>query len=286
LSLITLGAPRSHFQWRYTNQSGPSTTPGTSVTPGASGSEGSWTQIASAANIAENVHGLYLWITGGATSTASKPHLLDIGVDPAGGTSYTAIVSNLECGGSGTAAQGGVDMFLPLFIPAGSQVAVRVQGQNATAGTVRVCAIFYGKGRHPEAGRSFRKSETLGTVAGSSGVAVTPGTSGAEGAWVQIGTTGFRWRYCLPTFQLDDASTNAQQIFFDVAYGDASNKVIIAENVSAGLPGTTEAMWCGLASAAHDLYCDIPSGVNIYVRCSTTLATADSNYDFLVTGLG
>jgi hypothetical protein len=278
--------PRSSFRVVFTNQAGPSTTPGTSVTPGASGSEGSATVIATGAQITSDIVGLYLWITGGATSTASKIQLLDVGYDPAGGTSYQWVGQNIEIGGSGTAAQGGIDMFLPLFIPAGSQVAVRIQGGNATAGTVRVAAQFYGGASRPENTLAFRKSETIGTITSSSGVAVTPGTSAAEGSWVLIGATTFRWRYCLPSFQLDDASTNAQQIYFDVAYGTASNKVIIAENVSAAVPGTAEATCVALASSMRDFWCNIPSGVNIYVRCSTTLATADSNYDFLVTGFG
>lgn len=277
---------RSALMWRFTNQAGPSTTPGTSVVPGASGAEGSATVIATAAQLTQDVHGLYLWITGGATSATSKCMLLDIGVDPAGGTSYIWRVNDLLVGDSGTAAQGGIDMYLPLKIPAGSQVAVRVQGLAATAGTVRVMAIFYGKGTHPEVHQSFIKSETIGTVSGSSGVAVTLGVSAAEGSWTLIGATTFRWLYILPTFQQDDSTTNAQQIFFDVAYGDASNKTIVAENINAAVVGTAEAIYVALASSQRDFWCDIPAGVNIYIRGSTNLATADSNNDFLVTGFG
>jgi hypothetical protein len=277
---------RSAYMWHYSNQAGPSTTPGTSVVPGASSAEGSATVIATSANLTEEVHGVYLLITGGNTTATSKCHLLDVGYDPAGGTSYLWAVNNLECGGSGSAVAGGVDMYLPLRLPAGSQVAVRIQGLAGTAGTVRVMAVFYGKPTHPETMQSFRKSETLGTVTGSSGVAVTPGVSAAEGAWTLIGATTFPWYYLLPTFQLDDSTTNSQVIFYDVAYGDASNKVIVAENIMAYLPGSAEVICVALASAVRDLWCEIPSGVNIYIRASTTLATADSNYDFLVTGMG
>lgn len=88
--------PLSAFNWTYDNWgANPAATIGTSVTPGASNAEGSWTQVASSANIAEDVYWIYFQIHTGATATAAKPQLLDIGVDPAGGTSYTAIISDM-----------------------------------------------------------------------------------------------------------------------------------------------------------------------------------------------
>lgn len=284
--MLIPGSRRSAFRWRYSNPTGPSTTPGTSVTPGASGAEGNWTSIATGANVAQDVYGLYIWITGGATSATSKMHLLDIGIDPAGGTSYTPIIENLQVGSAGTAAQGGVDIYLPYLIPAGSQIAVRVQGSAATAGTVRVACILYGLPSDPTQTHAYGRAETIGTITSTRGVVVTPGTSAAEGSWTSIGTTTFDWQYCIPTFQLDDSTATAQQIFFDVAYGDGTNFVILAENINASIVSSGEAAYVALASAMRDLWGYVPSGSTIYVRCSTSIATADSNYCFLVTGLG
>lgn len=275
---------RSGFLQRYTNQSGPSTTPGTSVTPGASGSEGSATVIATSGNITFNVYGIYLWITGGSSTGVSKMHLLDIGFDPAGGTSYTWVVNNLQVGMSGSAAQGGIDMYVPFFIPAGSQVAVRIQGSQATAGTVRVAAIFYGKPSHPETTQRMTKSETIGTVTSSRGVVVTPGASAAEGSWTSIAASTFRYRYVLPTMQIDDGTMTAHQIYFDIAYGDGTNFVIVAENINAAVVSTAEAVYVALASSQRDFWCDAPSGATWYIRASVSQATAESNYSFLVTG--
>src|SRR5262245_10261809 len=106
----------------------PASPPGASVTPGASNAEGSWVQLASAANIANDVYALALMVGNGATSGQSKPHLLDIGEDPAGGTSYTALLSNLACGGTELTSVlgGGIQFYFPLFIKAGSSVAARI----------------------------------------------------------------------------------------------------------------------------------------------------------------
>lgn len=273
------------FRWSVSNQSGPSTTPGTSVTPGASNAEGSWTNVLAA--LANDVYGLLLWVTGGTTSAQIKMHLLDIGYDPAGGSSYTERVPNLQVGSSGGATGNiGHFLFVPIFIPAGATVAVRIQGNNATAGTVRVMVRAFGMPVRPEFAQKLTFAETLGTITSSRGVLVTPGVSAAEGSWVSIGTTSQAWRFILPTMQIEDATASLQVVFMDVAHGDASNKVVLAENLVYISTGTSEAMFSNAAMAVHDLWCNIPAGAEIFVRLSTHIATADSNYAVLVTGLG
>lgn len=284
MSVLAPAAPPG-FQWAFTNQVGPSTTPGTSVVPGASNAEGAWTQIATAAQITEDVYGIIFWITGGGTSTTSKNHLLDIGYDPAGGTSYTERVPNLGCGESGTAIQGGVSFYVPIFIPAGSSIAVRIQGNASTAGTVRVMATLLGRPVSPEFAQKLTAAETIGTISASCGPSVTPGTSAAEGAWTLIGATTFPWRHILPLLQMNDTSTASQVVFLDVAHGDASNKTILAEGIAYYLPGSSEQICGGPVDNVHDLWCNIPAGVNIYVRISQSASTAET-YNVLVTGFG
>ncbi len=111
----------SRFNFTYDNfGANPGATPGTSVVPGVTNAEGSWTQVASSANIAQNIYAFYLRISDGATAATIKDHLLDVGVDPAGGTSYTAVISNIVCGSSGPiTAAGGFEFIFPLFIKSG-----------------------------------------------------------------------------------------------------------------------------------------------------------------------
>jgi hypothetical protein len=278
-------ADPNQFLFRYTNAAAPATSPGTSVTPGATNAEGSATVIATGANIASDCYWLLLAIHGGNTTATSKMHLIDIGVDPAGGTSYQWLVQNLQCGSSSAFQAGAIWIPVPLFIKTGGQVAVRIQGLSGTAGTVIVLAKFLGKPTRPELCQHLTKSETLGTIASSCGTAVTPGTSAAEGAWTSIGTTGFQWRFAIPTLQMNDTSTAAATVFMDVAYGDASNKVMIAENLPVCLPGTAEVAQSNLLALIAEGWCDIPSGATIYVRLSTSIATAET-CNVLVTGLG
>ena len=275
---------QNRFNFVYSNYDAPSTTPGTSVTPGATNAEGSATVIATGSNISQDCYGVYLWINAGNTSAAQKNHLLDIGIDAAGGTSYTYVVNNIQCGQSAAALNGGIHIWLPLFIKAGSQVAVRIQGSNGTAGTVRVAAKFFGQPSHPHLVRAGVYSETIGTVSGSAGTSFTPGNSGAEGTWVSLGTTTRALWYVIPTINISNATTTSLAYHIDLAWGDGTNKVPIVTNMIMVLPGTAE-QTTTLLLPPGDGYCDIPASATLYVR-GTCSGTAVTGFTCLAVGIG
>lgn len=257
----------SAFNFSYDNWgANPSSSPGTSVIPGASNVEGSWTQIASGANISSNVYWVRLQVAVGGTSGSQKDHLLDIGVDNAGGSSYSAVISNIACGQSPLAGNYAARTFLfPLFILAGSSVAVRVQGQNATAGTVRVCAKVHGDPSNPENVPVGQYSETIGTITNSQGVAFTPGNA-ADGTWVSLGTTANDMWWWQLAAQASNGTLSALQTYVDLAYGDATNKVVIQRQLI--LTDTLEDVGDMVASNLSwlDCYRFVPAGSTLYVR--------------------
>ncbi len=273
--------------WTYDNWgANPSATIGTSVTPGASNNLGSWTQVASAANIAEDVYGFYLQVIGGATASATKPQLLSIGVDQAGGTSYSDIISDFQIGMSPAVTVSGVRQhYFPFFIKAGSSVAVRIRGANATAGTVRIAVRFYGRPSDSLLLRAAHYSETFGAVTASSlGTTVTPGNA-ADGGWEDLGalTNPLWWwqiGYCI-----NNSTVTAEYTYLEVAYGDASNKQIIFKEMHSGTTGES----CGLVAQTQLLsiaaYNEVAAGNNIYVR-ARCINAPDTGYNVTVVGLG
>lgn len=273
------------FLWKFSNYTTPSATPGTAVTPGASDAEGSWTQIASAANMAYDSCLMFIAVGGGNTTGNAKNHLLDIGVDPAGGTSYAAIISNLVCGQTQAVSTGGDEFVFPIRIKAGSSVAARVQGSNATAGTVRVVATFYGRPTNPEMVPCGSFSETIGSVSSSNGTSITPGNA-AEGSWTSLGTTtADLWHWQLGV-QVDNGTITAQYTTVDLAYGDATNKEFILEDQHVGFYGTAEIKASILRGRQLvEGYRYVPAGSTIYARarCSTSPATG---YNVTAIGIG
>lgn len=280
-----LQAKVNSFLWNYSNFTAPSATPGTSVTPGASNAEGSWVQVASAGNIAYDVCLLYIAIGGGNTSGAQKDHLLDIGVDPAGGTSYTALISNIVCGQTQAVTTGWDEFVFPIRIKAGSSVAVRVQGSNATAGTVRVVADFFGRPTEPSVVPVGQWAETIGTVTNSAGPSITPGNA-AEGSWTSIGTTTkdlWHWQLGM---QLSNGTITAQYTTFDLAYGDATNKEIILADVTIGFYGTAEIKASTLRGRnLIRAQRKVPAGSTMYVRARCSTAPT-ATYNCTAIGIG
>jgi hypothetical protein len=263
-----LAAPGlSYYSFLTDNWSGSfANNEGTSVTPGASNAEGSWTQIIAAASVTTDLYWLRVSVVGGATSAQDKSQLMDIGVDPAGGSSFTAVISNIVMGFSNVSYAAGAPTFIfPMLIRSGSSIGVRVQGSNATAGTVIVNMTVWGDPSHPEMVPVGQFSETIGTISGSGGGSFTPG-NGAFGSWASLGTTtSDLWWWQLGT-QASNAAYASTQTIVELAYGDATNKHLITKqaNVQSG----SEIMLAGadLSLFALSAYRPVPAGSTLYVR--------------------
>ena len=263
----------------------PSNTPGTSVIPGASDAEGAWTAVASAANIAQDVYGFFIRVSDGSSTAQSKPHLLDVGVDPAGGTAYSAIISNVVCGGSPATGVGiGLVFFFPFYIKAGSSVAVRIQGNHATAGTVRVGIRFYGQQSQPEVLPVGSFSETIGTITNSDGVTYTPGNA-ADGAWVSLGTTvKALWWWQIGMQRSNSAGAN-ETLYTEISHGDATNKNIITRVMTRGDNAGNLTHILPLQHSFFEAYCPVPAGAEIWIRGRCENAP-DTGYNGVAVGIG
>lgn len=276
----------SAYNFTYDNWgANPATTFGTSVTPGATNAEGTFTQVASSANIAQDCYWMHVVVHTGATSGAAKNHLLDIGVDPAGGTSYTAIITNLDVGASpAVTVAGSKEYVFPFYIKSGSSVAVRIQGSNGTAGTVRVAVKFWGQPTRPEVVPVGSFSETFGTITNSNGNSFTPGNA-ADGSWVDLGTTtNPLWWFQIGT-GLDNTIITAEYTYVDVAWGDASNKHLMFRDIIGGTTGETTGVLTTTNLHAFAAYNPVPAGTHIYIRGRCNNAP-DTGYHATVIGIG
>lgn len=267
--------------------SNPSATPGTSVTPGISNAEGSWTQLASSGNISQDVYGFFLWIFANAVAspTTGKNFLLDFGVDPAGGSSYSSIIDNIVCGSAGPiTAAGGHQFFFPLFIRSGSSVAARIQGSHGTATASRVAVRFYGQMSRPEIFPLGRFSETIGSITNTNGVSFTPGNA-ADGSWVSLGTTTNPLWWWQIGYQIDNGTITAEYTYIEIAHGDSSNKHVICRRMHQGTTSEQTGSILNLQLIWFEAYCPVPAGSTIYIRGRCNNAP-DTGYNGLAIGVG
>ena len=273
------------FTWWTSNVIGvrPATNYGATITPGASNAKGSYAQVLAA--LARDVFGLLINFNSNGVSAAIRNTLADVGVDPAGGTSYSVLIPDLLLAGASTYDTGanGIWYYFPIWIRAGSTVAVRAQVNNATAGSFRCHMKALGSPRDRQGVRVGTFVRSFGvTAATSSGTAIVSGTT-SEGAWTQIGsaTADPLWWWQLG-FGVADTTMTALVYNADLSVGTATNKTIVAEDVP--IASTSTEAVSSTPQRDQSMYMT-QSGQNVYARIQCS-GTPDSTLSVAAYGLG
>lgn len=254
---------------------------GTNFTAGASNADGTVVEVLG--DLTHDVQFLVIAIGGINTSAANNNALLDVLVDPAGGTSWASLIDDLVCGFTPTPAAGTVGLqvyyYFPLYIKAGASLAV--QARNASAGDIttgRVCMWAYGNPSRPDSWWCGSKVESLGiNAASSSGTTVTAGNSGSFGSWTSIGASSFR--YGAVQFGMNGSDQSALAVAYHWQLGVGS----------AQLPGSPT-LWQNTTiqeqsarSGMSPIFCDVLASTTWQIR-GTCSGTAE-NYNGAVYGV-
>lgn len=264
-----LGVPKCSWGWTYTNVTA-RTTPGAVITPGTS-SEGAWYDLVHYSDVVADVYMVRLWVCAGNTTGTIRNIVIDLGVDQAGGGSYTAVISNILCSQASNAVDGGIWMTFPLFIKSGSSIGVRAQSSNTS--TVRCNVYLYGNPSNPAAIATGQYSETLG-VSGVVGTSITPGNSNAWGSWTSLGTTTQRCWHWNVFGGFANTTTTALMYQMELAVGNGTSYNTIITRKPLFLPGNTERTGMPDISGVWE----VPAGATLYARatCSGTTVTGFS----------
>lgn len=185
--------------WAYCSHNLPSTpsltTVGTQVTPGTSNADGTAVTLLSA--LSHDVEYLKIWISGdGAASGLNTDILLNILIDPAGGTSWSPLIPWLIAGAlsdstaSLSTTPGGCGHYdFPLWIPAGASIGAQARGAGATTIGLKVVALAYGGNANPASWWCGQRVRDIGISSGSStGTAHLAGASGSYSSWTNLGS--------------------------------------------------------------------------------------------------
>lgn len=255
----------------------PTTTPGTAITSGTANTKGSWANVLSA--LGYDVHGFYVRISDIGSAAVQRNYLVDIGIDRAGGSSYSVHVPDLLCGNAGPMTIGGnsYEFICPMFVPAGSTVAARGQGNGASIGA-RVGIRAYGRPTAPWLPLG-RVCEVIGSISNTDGVSFTPG-NGTDGAWQSLGTLTRR-AFCLQLgYQIASSNTSAEKTWIELAWGDGSNKHIIRRLLHVGTGAEQISPIMAANVNPFEAFGDWAAGVELFVRGHCENAP-DSGYQAL-----
>jgi hypothetical protein len=235
---------------------------GTSVAGHASANtKSSWQQLLSATSDA--AYGIHVALFLPNSANSNRSALADIGIDPAGGSSYSVAIPNLLFHAAASAGMiGAHQFFFPLFIPAGASIAARFQ--CGTGGlTAEVRAQLLCRPDRPELWRCGSVVRAFGVNEGTSGgTLLTEGTT-SEGSWAQIGanTAEPLWFWQLG-FGYPTNSIVAQFVDFDLGLGDGSATDVVINNERI-YGQISESIYRGSHQTA---VCAAPSNTGVYAR--------------------
>lgn len=273
------------FQWWQTAH-GLSTRPaaamGVSVTPG-NNSKGSYATLISAGNVVNDVYGILIHINSGFTTATARDCIVDIGTDPAGGTSFGVVIPDLLGSCSGDATFGGHWYYFPLAIKAGSTIGARAS-QNGVTTAIRVNCRIFGRPTRPELCKTGSRVTAYGiTGASSNGTSVTSGTT-SEGSWTSLATNiaerNWWWQMGMG---VNDSTMSALCYHADLGAGDATNKTMLIEDQLYWSDATERLNNSPIGVLMGET--DVASGVNVYGRLQCS-GTADAGLSLAGYGLG
>lgn len=263
----------------------PATAFGATITPG-NDTFGAAVAVGSALTM--DAYGIFINCNSFAGSGAARGGLLQIGYDWTGGTTFPASPDEfnsftlLASASSGMVA-GGLNYYLPVFIPAGTRILAR-GSRVLTAGTMRVFWQTFCRPKRPELIRSGMYVVTLGAGT-SAGTTITPGTTG-DGAWTSLGALPadrpcWFWEW---GFGIHNATMANQMHVSDLA-SDASGARIILEDGTTGCT-TAEAITKihSIGSAGPGVG-DVAGGTTIYGRVRVS-GTAPTGSHMIAIGVG
>ncbi len=254
----------------------PSTTNvGTSVTCGANNADGTAVSVLSA--LSHDVEFLVIGFSSSSSSSGvNNSCLVDVLVDPAGGTSwaYTLVEDLLagfvlQAGSNGSMFQRAY--YFPLWIPAGASIGI--QGRTAhTSNFILRCNMWaYGSNRNPASWWCGQKVTTYGaTPASSTGTNHTAGNSGAYSSWTTIAASAADHQaFNIAVQGVGGTTMNAGAYHFQ--FGVGGNQI-----------GGTYYKQCATSESSWDaspgcIYKSVASGTNLQMRatCSTTAQALD-----------
>lgn len=232
------------------------------------GAKSSWQNVLGA--LSADCYGIFVQVAKTAVSATDTSAVLDIGVDAAGGSSYTAKVSDLLVGfaddTNANSGNGGMQQYLlPIKIASGSTVAIRgqtVRG-SAQAASVRVQAFLASSGPLP----GTTNCTTYG-VSGTTGTAVTPG-NGAWGSWTNIGgTLAANTQAVAIGVQCAGATVSRDAFRLEIGVSSAaiSGEYIVKSSTTETMHGP---------SPAIPTYYYLASGTQLQVRARSTGSSGD-----------
>lgn len=242
--------------WALSQATAVASTTRLTVTPNATAhTKGAWTQVV--ASVPTGVCGIFI-ATEVAVSQVYPRMFLDVGIGAAG--SEVVIVPNVVIASVDYYRDGGKHLYLPIQLPAGQRLSLRLQSADASISSIAFQVTFQlGTPLTPVGGTvTVYGADTANTR----GTNVTAGASLAYGTAVQfVASTPYRARGIAVTMFGSDGGTDGYFIGSRVVYGTST---VAASPVFTHCVYGLETK--GSAQLIHFVPCSIPAGSDLRIQ--------------------
>lgn len=257
---------------------------GTSITPATTNAYGTPSQVGN--DLTQDCFGVLINANLVFAAGAYRQAAIQILTDPAGGTTWTPLVSDIIVTQANNYAGGGIWYYFPIHIAAGSAVAVAGRASTNTAFGVNI--RYMTAPPDPSTVKKGSVIETLGATFGAGTVtmtSVTPGTTG-EGNWQLLGTTTRRLWWWQIACGHTDTTMSVLNYHVDLAVGDTTTvgdpKDIITSDLYVNTNASEAFDMVPLTTGVEKV---VPSGKTIWARVQNA-GTNENAGNFQVAAMG
>lgn len=200
-----------------------STSLATSITSDTSGGGPTWVEIAASTPYAFD--GVTLIVNG-------QPNVrlcVDIGIGASG--SEQALISDIMVFKASTTP--GLQMFIPLSVPAGVRLCAAVTTNGTTAVTANVQIIGHQRtGLQPRYPMKYTTYNVSRTNCASSTTVAASATVNTKGTWAQLTSSSIAARAILLNIGTGTGNTNSASHLLDIGFGASGSETVVASNIA------------------------------------------------------
>lgn len=247
---------------------------------------GTWTSVITAAEFDVFLCGVTIRET--FASTVDSSCLVNIGVDPAGGTSYTVEIPGILGAGAAASSGGGgfkVMTWFPCFFPKGSQIAAQIQGLVISQTAIVGVTLIGGKNRSNPFPHRARIVSYGADTATSGGTVMANAAIDTKGAWTQLGVdTTRRHSGLVVCTAIGNANVTGGRYLIDVGIDPAGGTTfgVVIGDVWAQIASTEVSYMVDPLSCLVGI--DIPVGAAIAARAAGSAANIQDDLEVVAYG--
>lgn len=253
--------------------------------------KGAWVELVDDAQFDFDVQFVEVMMSENFINSTDTSTLLDIGYDPAGGSTYGVVIPDILAGGTGDIDSRPRRFTTPVYIPKGSSIAARSQA-IITSDLIDIGIALYGgvPGLDPFPNRGPIVAYGVTSASASSGIVMLDSSANTKSAWKEIvSATTHPHRGLFMGIQPAVASlSEVGNLLYDIGIGAGGSEVLLAENFAFFRSHSNEIVHNHFPHNASPVMLErpVPEGSRLSMRSQSDDSNAGADWEVALYGWG